>query len=356
MRARAAGSRPGPVPYQRRGEDDDRPALFPDDPDLLRQRSAASRPRLYDGRVRRAGAVYAARWVSGQIPDRQRRAWPEGRAIGARRRHCAAGILRPHLARLARDDAASQHQQRRFHPHDRAAPCARRRGAVAGAGTARRDLSRALRRLVCGARRGVLCRERTHRRARRQKGRADRRGCRMAGGGKLFLSAVGLAGSAVAILRGAPRCGRAALAPQRGHQLCQIGAQRFVDLAHQLQLGRAGAGTSWSRGLCLGRRADQLHQRARLSGYRGRVRDVLAGRSAHGRQGYRAVSFGLLAGLSDGGRARAAAPRVCAWLVDRRGPEDVKIPRQLHPAKGARRQIRARPGALFPVARIAVRQ
>ncbi len=41
---------------------------------------------------------------------------------------------------------------------------------------------------------------------------------------------------------------------------------------------------------------------------------------------------GLLAGLSDGRRAGAAAPRLRPWLVDRRGREDVEIARQLHPA------------------------
>jgi len=65
---------------------------------------------------------------------------------------------------------------------------------------------------------------------------------------------------------------------------------------------------------------------------------------------------GLLAGLSDGRRDRAAAPRLRAWLVDRRGPEDVEIARQLHCAERARRQIRARPGALFHDAGVAVRQ
>ena len=60
----------------------DRP-YFRHDADLLRQRPAAYRPRLYDGGVRRAGALHAARRAPGQVPDRHRRARPEGRAIGA---------------------------------------------------------------------------------------------------------------------------------------------------------------------------------------------------------------------------------------------------------------------------------
>ena len=65
----------------------DRP-YFRHDPDLLRQRPAASRPRLYDGGLRCAGALHAARRAPRQVPDRHRRARPEGRAIGAARRAC----------------------------------------------------------------------------------------------------------------------------------------------------------------------------------------------------------------------------------------------------------------------------
>ena len=50
---------------------------------------------------------------------------------------------------------------------------------------------------------------------------ADRRRGRMAGGGELFFPALGVAGPAAGLLRGEPRCDRAAQPAQRGHQLCQ---------------------------------------------------------------------------------------------------------------------------------------
>ena len=219
----------------------DRP-VFPDDPDLLRQRPAASRPRLYDGRVRCAGAVHAARRAQCQIPDRHRRAWPEGRALGAARagiapqefadRNLAApSATWTRLLNISNDDFIRTTEPRHI---------ARRAGAVAGTGAPRRDLSRPLCRLVFGARRGLLRRERTGRGP--AESRADRRRGRMAGGRELFLPAVGLAGPAAGLVRGAPRCDRAAQPAQRGHQLCQRRAQGSVDLAHQLQLGHPGAG------------------------------------------------------------------------------------------------------------------
>ena len=59
------------------------------------------------------------------------------------------------------------------------------------------------------------------------------------------------------------------------------------------------------------------------------VCSLLARRSPHRRQGYLALPHGLLAGLPDGCRARAAAPRLRPWLVDRRRAEDVEIARTI---------------------------
>ncbi len=52
----------------------------------------------------------------------------------------------------------------------------------------------------------------------------------------------------------------------------------------------------------------------------------------------------------------AAAAGLRPWLVDQRGPEDLEVPGQRHRPAGADRALRARPGALFPAARDAVRQ
>ena len=58
---------------------------------------------------------------------------------------------------------------------------------------------------------------------------------------------------------------RPARAAQRGRQLRQGGPQGPLDLAHHLRLGHPGAGRPEARDVCLGRRADQLHHRRRLS-------------------------------------------------------------------------------------------
>ena len=88
-------------------------------------------------------------------------------------------------------------------------------GAVAGIGAPRRDLSRPVCRVVFGARRGFLRRKRAGRRPKWRSG-ADRGRGRMAGGGKLFFPAVGVAGPAAGLLRGQSRSGRAAQPAQRG--------------------------------------------------------------------------------------------------------------------------------------------
>ncbi len=53
----------------------------------------------------------------------------------------------------------------------------------------------------------------------------------------------------------------AARALQRGGELREGRAAGPLDLAHDLRLGRAGAGQPEARHVCLGRRADQLHHR-----------------------------------------------------------------------------------------------
>ena len=269
--------------------------------------------------------------------------------------HLAAAIRRPDFRRRSATwTRLLEHQQRRFHPHHRAAPHPRRPGALAGAGTPRRDLSRPLCRLVFGARRSLLRRERAGRRPKAP----DRRRGRMAGGGELLFPAVGVAGPAAGLLRRATRRGRAAQPAQRGHQLCQVGLAATCR-------SRAPASAGASR--CRATRdhviyvwLDALTNYITALGYpdteNPEFSTFLAGRSSHGRQGHPALSCGLLAGLSDGCRARAAAPRLRPWLVDGRGREDVEIAGQLHPAEAAGRHLRARPGALFPAARAAVRQ
>jgi methionyl-tRNA synthetase len=53
--------------------------------------------------------------------------------------------------------------------------------------------------------------------------------------------------------------------PQRSGEFRQIRPEGPVDFAHHLRLGRSGARQRQACHVCLGRRADQLHHRRRLS-------------------------------------------------------------------------------------------
>jgi hypothetical protein len=123
---------------------------------------------------------------------------------------------------------------------------------------------------------------------------------------------------------------------------------RFVEgglkdpqrLAHQLRLGRAGAGLARPRHVRLGRRADHLHDRRRLSRRR-RVRPLLAGRPPPDRQGHRPLPRGLLAGLPDAPACRCPSrSSATASCSPRR--EDVEEPRQRRRPDGAGRALRRR--------------
>ena len=95
------------------------------------------------------------------LPDRHRRARPQDEADRAEGGHHARArsptATPPRFREMA---AALGLLQRRLHPHHRAAPLRGLRGAVAADGEGRRHLQEELRRLVLGARRGVLSRER----------------------------------------------------------------------------------------------------------------------------------------------------------------------------------------------------
>ena len=128
---------------------------------------------------------------------------------------------------------------------------------------------------------------------------------------------------------------RAGRAPQRGHELRQIRAEGPVDLAHDLQLGRAGARRRQACDVCLGRRADQLHHRAPAIPTP-TARNGASGRpTPHHRQGHRPLPRRLLAGLPDVGRHRTAEARVRARLPVQPRREDVEVGRQ------RRRPVRA---------------
>ncbi len=91
-------------------------------------------------------------------------------------------------------------------------------------------------------------------------------------------------------------------AAQRDRQLRQRRAGGPLDQPHHLRLGLAGAGRSQACDVCLGRCAQQLPHRHRLSRSGRSARALLAGRRPHHRQGHRPLPRGLLAGLPDVGR------------------------------------------------------
>ena len=156
-------------------------------------------------------------------------------------------------------------------------------------------------------------------------------------GADLLLPAVGLHRPAAGALRRAPGVHRARRAAQRGRQLRLRRAARPVDLADHVRLGRPGARPSRPRHVRVGGRADELPDRRRLPRHRLRVvPQVLAGRSAHDRQGHHPVPHRVLAGVPDVGRDRAAAQGVRARLPLLNGREDEQVGRQ-----------RRRPGRLW---------
>src|SRR5271168_2141211 len=69
-------------------------------PDLLRQRAPTHRPCLYDHRGRRHRAPAPAARRRHLFPDRDRRAWAEGRALRGRGRAVAPAVRRSGLGLL----------------------------------------------------------------------------------------------------------------------------------------------------------------------------------------------------------------------------------------------------------------
>ena len=189
------------------------------------------------------------------------------------------------------------------------------------------------------------------RRAPRPAGHAGRVGR----GEELFLPPLRLSGQAARALREPARFHRPGLAPQRGDQLRQGRPEGSLDLAHHLRLGRQGAERPRARDVCLGRRADQLHHRRRLSRRDRSELALLAGRRAHHRQGHHPLPRGVLAGLPDVGRHSRAEARLCPRLPVQQGREDVEVGRQRRRPLQPRRAVWRRPDALFLPARGAVR-
>ena len=155
---------------------------------------------------------------------------------------------------------------RPLHPHHRSATTCASTQALWRRMRRRRHLSR--RSIPAGIRsatRPITTRARLTQAADGSCARADRHAGRMDRGGELLLPPLRLSGPAARALRGASRLHRPGDAAQRDRQLRPRRAAGSLDQPHHLRLGRAGAGRPEARHVCLGRRADQLHHRRRLS-------------------------------------------------------------------------------------------
>ena len=167
--------------------------------------------------------------------------------------------------RVRGDGRIARRPRRRHRAHDAGAPPPLRAGDLGAHGRQRRHLSVQIFRLVLGARRGLFRGGRTDRRPRRLEARPVRRAGDLGRGGELFLPPVGLCRQAHRPLRGEPGFHHAGAISQRDRRLRQTRPQRSLGQPHHFRLGRAGARRPEACDVCLGRRADQLHHRHRLS-------------------------------------------------------------------------------------------
>ncbi len=174
---------------------------------LLRQRRPAPGHRLLHDHVRRAGALPSRRRLRRQVPDRPRRARPEGGGGSRGPQHDAAGLVRFPGPRLHGHLADARDFQRRLHPHDAGAPGARGPVPLGAHEGVRLHLQGQLRRLVLRARGDLLHRDpgRQIRRGQPHRGPAPLPRLRPSpaarAGGELVLQAFRLPGPAPQVLR-----------------------------------------------------------------------------------------------------------------------------------------------------------
>ncbi len=107
-------------------------------------------------------------------------------------------------------------------------------------------------------------------------------------------------------------------------------------------LGHSAAVRARQRRLRLVRRADQLRGGGRVRHRRGALREVVAGRPAHRRQGHHAVPHRGVAGDADERRRRAAEAGVRARLGQLRRPAHEQVARHEPRSVGRRAAVRRR--------------
>ena len=236
------------------------------------------------------------------------------------------------------------YQQRRFHPHHRAAPLRGVPGAVAEAARRGDIYLGNYRRLVLGARRGVL-----------RRGRAESDGKRAPTGAEVewveepsyFFKLSAWQDRLLEFYDDESRA--SSRRDSRRNEVLSFVKGGLQDLSvsrTSFSWGIPVPGDPRARHVRLARRAHQLHHRRRLSRHERRRLLQRSGRPIFTWSARTSsASMRLLAGLPDGGRPRAAQARLRPWLVDDRGPEDVEVARQRH----RRRRAGRRSTALDPV-------
>ena len=171
--------------------------------------------------------------------------------------------------------------ERRFHPHHRGAPPPRRRRRSGGAWRANGDIYLDKYAGWYSVRDEAYYDERrdASRRARGARRPRKRHAGRMGRGGELFLPALRLPGQAARALRRAiPDFVLPKERLQRGRELRQGGLQDLSISRTTFDWGIPVPGDAEARHVCLGRRADQLHHRRRLSRHRQRASSGATGR------------------------------------------------------------------------------
>ena len=276
---------------------------------------------------------------------------------GARRHH-AARAARSQRAALPRHGRAHELLERRLHPHHRGAPPSFVGRDLGADGAGRRHLPRQVFRLVLGARRGLLRRERDHAGSRTASASA-RRARRSNGSRRRAISSASrpTRTSCSTSMPGHPGFRAAQGAVQRGGELRAAAACRTCRSRAPPSTGAFACPAMPKHIMYVW--VDALTNYITAVGFPdtecGGIPPLLAGRPARDRQGHRALPRGLLAGLPDVGRHRGAAPHLLPRLPVQSRGEDVEVGRQRDRPVRARRCLRGRPAALFLPARGAVR-
>ena len=169
--------------------------------------------------------------------------------------------------------------ERRLHPHHRGAPPPLLGGDLGAHGEGRRHLSRQIFRLVLGARRGLLRRERDRRSTTRAS--ASARTARRSNGWRrraISSASPPIRTSCSTSTRGIPTSCCRRSASTRSRASCAAACRTCRSRAPPSTGASRCPGQSQAHHVCVGRRADQLHHRRRLPRHRQSRNSAATGR------------------------------------------------------------------------------